>query len=153
MVLSLGLQTCIMKTKEQTLYLKLVVLMLSFHNSNGQHSSPSVQFLWEKFEGNLRSANIEPSMHFMRANIENQVLPSSFTYINLFILGYRSIKTMIDSLRSIIGSWMRPIMFIWIGQNMKSFFDAQKKIYIYHPMTLKSCLHPVLYALKGQHLF
>ena len=44
--------------------------MLFFHNSNGQQNSPSVEFWWEKIEGNLRWANTEPSMHFRRANTE-----------------------------------------------------------------------------------
>ena len=45
-------------------------MLLFFHNSNVQHNSLSVEFLWEKIEVNLRWANMEPSMHFRRANTE-----------------------------------------------------------------------------------
>ena len=37
-------------------------------NSDGQQNYPSVEFWWEKIEGNLRRANTKPSMHFRRAN-------------------------------------------------------------------------------------
>ena len=33
-------------------------------------NSPTVEFWWEKIEGNLRRANTEPSMDFRRANME-----------------------------------------------------------------------------------
>ena len=33
-------------------------------------NSPTVEFWWEKIEGNLRRANTEPSMDFRRANLE-----------------------------------------------------------------------------------
>ena len=36
-------------------------------------SSPTVKFWWEKIEGNLRRANMEPSIHFRRANTEPSV--------------------------------------------------------------------------------
>ena len=49
------------------LYFKYVVLLLFFHNSNGQQNSPSVELWWKKIEGNPRWANKEPSMHFRRA--------------------------------------------------------------------------------------
>ena len=45
-------------------------MLLFFHTSNGQQNSPSVEFLWEKIEGNLRRAHTEPFMHFRRANRE-----------------------------------------------------------------------------------
>ena len=51
-------------------YFKWVVLLLFFHNSNGEKNSPSVEFCWVKIEGNLRRANTEQSMDFRRANRE-----------------------------------------------------------------------------------
>ena len=36
-------------------------------------NSPTVEFWQEKIEGNLRSANTEPSVDFMRANTEPSV--------------------------------------------------------------------------------
>ena len=50
-------------------------------------NSPNVEFSWEKIEGNLRRANMEPSMDFRRANTE---LSKDFRKANthlLFILG------------------------------------------------------------------
>ena len=58
------------KRREETFQFESVVLLLFFHNSNGQQNSMSVEFWWEKIEGNLRKANKEPSMHFRRANTE-----------------------------------------------------------------------------------
>ena len=45
-------------------------LLLFCQNSNDQQNSLSVEFWWEKIEGNLRRANTELSMHFRRANTE-----------------------------------------------------------------------------------
>ena len=44
------------------------ILLLWFLNSNGLQNSLPVEFWWEKFEGNLRWANKESSMHFRKAN-------------------------------------------------------------------------------------
>ena len=60
----------VLRPVQQASYFKQVVLLLFFHNSNGQHNSPSVEFWWQKIEGNLRWANKEPSMHFLRVNTE-----------------------------------------------------------------------------------
>ena len=49
---------------------QVVVLKLFFYKSNGQKSSPSVGFWWEKIEGNLSRANMELFMNFMTANTE-----------------------------------------------------------------------------------
>ena len=38
-------------------------------------SSPTVEFCWEKIEGNLKRANTEPSMDFRRANTEPSFPP------------------------------------------------------------------------------
>ena len=43
-------------------------IALFFHNSNDQQKSPSVEFRWEKIEGNLRRANAKLSMDLRRAN-------------------------------------------------------------------------------------
>ena len=48
-------------------------MLLSFHNSNGQQNSPSVEYRWEKIEGNLRRANTETSVHFRRENTDCHV--------------------------------------------------------------------------------
>ena len=76
------------------------LLLLLFHNSNGQQNSQSVAFWWQKIEGNLRwdntkpvwnyfmMANMEPSMHFRRANTEiyTCVLFYSFTLLLFSLL-------------------------------------------------------------------
>ena len=36
-------------------------------------NSPTVEFLWEKIEGNLRRANTKPSVDFRMANMEPSV--------------------------------------------------------------------------------
>ena len=54
-------------------YFKSVVLLLFFHNSNGQQNSPSVEFWWDMVEGTLRRANTEPYMYFRRANTERYI--------------------------------------------------------------------------------
>ena len=38
--------------------------------SNGKHYTLSVEFWWEKIEGNLRRANTKPFMEFRMANRE-----------------------------------------------------------------------------------
>ena len=43
-------------------------------------NSPTVEFWWEKIEGNLRRANTEPSLDFRRANIE---LSQDFSKANM----------------------------------------------------------------------
>ena len=47
-----------------------IVLLLFFHNSNGQLNSLYVKFWWKKIEANLRRANTEPSMNFRSTNTE-----------------------------------------------------------------------------------
>ena len=44
-----------------------------FHNSNRQQNTPTVEYLWEKIEGNLKMVNTEPSMLFRRANTEPSI--------------------------------------------------------------------------------
>ena len=58
------------KIHDHPFYFKKVILWLFFHNSYGQNNSPTVDFLWEKTEGNLRWINTELSIYFRKANLE-----------------------------------------------------------------------------------
>ena len=51
-------------------YFKRKVLLLFLHNSHGTSEFTDGEFRWEKIEGNLRRANMEPSLDFRRANTE-----------------------------------------------------------------------------------